>query len=80
MNIICYYLYLKRRINSKYIVECICINYLGKDIREVGNFEYFWEREGEVGGWEDGIGREIIVYFLIIFENDSMWMYYFFNK
>ena len=29
----------------------------GKIHEKLGNHDYIWEREGEVGGWGDGIGR-----------------------
>ena len=74
MRILCCHLYIKRRINGKYIIECICINYLWKDTQEAGNLDYLWERDGEVGGLRERTGSEIT------FENYTMWMYYLLKK
>ena len=73
VRILCCHLYIKR-INGKYIIECICINYLWKDTQEAGNPDYLWERDGEVGGLRERIGSETT------FENYTMWMYYLLKK
>lgn len=58
----------KRRLNGKYITECICINYLWKDTQEAGNPDYLWEGMGGSGWHEERWGE-------ITFENYTMWMY-----
>lgn len=51
-NTVCCHLYIKRRLNGKYITECICINYLWKDTQEAGNPDYLWEK-GWGSGWHE---------------------------